>query len=140
MKKNFVISFVGLPVILFAVSVSQPRAELVQHYGSTVDSQGDAATCLSCHDGSIAEGISTCLSATCNFNNLHSHPINKDYPPPITTGKRFYYPVSQIKAAGITLLNGQISCISCHNLANQNPPHLVMNNDKSRLCLTCHVK
>jgi predicted CXXCH cytochrome family protein len=38
------------------------------------------------------------------------------------------------------LTDGQISCVSCHDLTNDEKHHLVIDNRESRLCLTCHIR
>lgn len=112
------------------------KAEQVPHHGYYVDSEGTHTTCLSCHDGIIAEGIPICLETICFYNA--SHPINKNYPPPDKL--REYVPAALAEHSGIIFSNGKISCISCHNVRNPNRYHLRVENRESKLCLTCHLK
>ncbi len=93
--------------------------------------------CLSCHDGVTAPGVSTCTTK-CAVGSTSSHPTYRPYPP---LGKRSKFASrSQIEAAGIRLTDGQISCVSCHDLTNDEKHHLVIDNRESRLCLTCHIR
>jgi len=98
----------------------------------------DPKTCLTCHDGIIAPNISVCSKASCLLDSASSHPVFKKYPP---AGKEDnFYPTAMVEAAGIRLKNGEVSCISCHNLMNGQPFHLVMENIHSRLCMSCHIR
>jgi len=38
----------------------------------------------------------------------------------------------------IRLPGGEVSCRSCHSLYSPHEGHLVIPNDRSRLCLSCH--
>jgi hypothetical protein len=38
------------------------------------------------------------------------------------------------------LIDNQLVCITCHDVKNNQPGHLVMDNSQSRLCRTCHLK
>jgi predicted CXXCH cytochrome family protein len=133
MKGTVLAKAVALAAILSALSISAPGAEEIPHYGSTVDSEGSGIDCLSCHDGLIAKSVK--LSVTIG-NYFCGHPINRDYPP--VDKPELYLPVERVTAAGIKLLNGQVTCISCHNLKNPEKPHLTVTLDKSDLCFSCH--
>jgi doubled CXXCH motif protein len=124
---------VALAAIFLALSFSTPGAEEILHYGDKVDSEGGVTDCLSCHDGLIAPAVKLSITMGNFFNN---HPINMDYPPPNSNDS--FQPIEKITAAGIKLLHGKVSCISCHNLKNPEKPHLAVTIDKSDLCFTCH--
>jgi len=133
MKRTVLIKGVALAVILSALSFSTPGTGEILHHGNLVDSEGSAYDCLSCHDGVIASFIKFSTNIGIYFCN---HPVNRDYPP---AGKSdFYKPVDQVTGAGIKLLHGQVTCISCHNLKNLEKPHLAVPLDKSDLCFSCH--
>ena len=113
------------------------NAQEVLHNDNLVDSN-DPKGCLTCHNGTIARNISPCTKVSCLLDPRSSHPVFKKYPP---AGKESdYAPSSQVEAAGIKLKNGEVTCISCHNLMNQQEFHLVMENNDSRLCKTCHIR
>lgn len=98
--------------------------------------------CLSCHDGAIAKfpvvsvGLWTYASFT--GTNLGRHPIGIDYEatrarhgklrPAFTLDKR------------VKLIQGKVSCVSCHEPYSEQKDGLVMDNWGSKLCLTCHLK
>jgi predicted CXXCH cytochrome family protein len=133
MKGTLLVKALALAAILTTLTLSTPGAEEILHHGDKVDSDGSSNDCLSCHDGVIAKPVM--LSVTVG-NYFCNHPINRDYPP--TSSQDAYQSAEQVTAAGIKLLNGQVSCISCHNLKNTVAPHLAVPIDKSDLCFTCH--
>ncbi|MBL4701171.1 MAG: hypothetical protein JKX85_07925, partial [Phycisphaeraceae bacterium] len=104
--------------------------------------------CLSCHDGSIASdvsgggmGIGRGFGASGNRGG--EHPIGMTYP---TTGNKVVSTGSQIAFAlpmsldqRIQLVDGKVSCISCHSPYSKENNLLVMSNDRSKLCLSCHM-
>jgi predicted CXXCH cytochrome family protein len=123
----------ALAAAFSALTVSAPSAEETLHHGLKVDAEGSSADCLSCHNGVKAKPVM--LSVTVG-NYFCSHPINRDYPP--INGMDEYKPTEQVVAAGIKFLNGQITCISCHDLKNPVAPHLAVPLDSSDLCFACH--
>jgi predicted CXXCH cytochrome family protein len=133
MKRAIVEAGVAMTVALSALYLSAPRAEEVLHHGVTVDSEGSVADCLSCHDGQIGKPVSV---SSMIANYFGSHPVNRDYPPPDKSD--FYVPAELVASAGIRLVNGQVTCISCHNLKNPEKYHLADSIDGSDLCFKCH--
>lgn len=128
------ISFVMVGIVVAVVLMLRPAdAEPIDHHGLAVqdDSRVD---CLGCHDGSLGKAVEVC-SVGCGFKT--SHTVLTEYPP---RGRaRDYAPVAALAAKGIRLVNGKITCISCHDLRKPGK-HLVMDNTGSRLCLACHVR
>lgn len=111
------------------------HAEPVPHHGMAVEVRGPSEECLGCHDGMIARNVHFC-TVNCSFKTSHS--LFRKYPP---SGKEdAFRPATDLKAEGIELVDGMVSCISCHNLKNPERFHLVMDNSGSRLCFACHVK
>ena len=78
--------------------------------------------CLGCHDGSVAKEVST-----------HGHPVNALY----LSHRRG---LNRITDKKIVLVEGKITCLSCHNPYGTNKGKLVKSNEGSRLCLSCHRK
>lgn len=113
------------------------QAQEVPHHGSLVD-MDDPKECLTCHDGAVAGNVVPCPKTGCALNSKFSHSVFRKYPP---AGKESdFHPSFRVRAAGITLKNDQVTCISCHDLANQDEYHLVMANSRSQLCRTCHIR
>jgi len=122
-----------LAAVFSALACSHTGAEEINHHGVMAETEGNAYDCVSCHDGQVA----TQIDISTNLGRyLCTHPINRDYPP--AAKRADYLPVEEVTSAGIKLLNGQITCISCHNLKNPERPHLVMPLDSSNLCFLCH--
>lgn len=123
MKRITILTGVLL-IPLFAASVF---AERISHHDVTADPDSTARECLSCHDGTIGP---------CNFKGPHAG--LPAYPP---KGKeRDYAPVAAIKAAGVRLENGKLTCISCHDLRNSGARHLIKPRQGSEICGMCHIK
>jgi predicted CXXCH cytochrome family protein len=67
------------------------------------------------------------------------HPVGVEYP---QFGKG-YRPMTSVLSSGVvTLPNGKVECTSCHDPHNEAEVDkmLVMSDDRSALCLTCHKK
>ncbi len=113
----------------------QLHAAKILHHGVAVEEDATARDCLSCHDGASADNVSYC-TVRCGFRSSHS--VEKHYPP---FGKENQYaPAALLRAKGIKLVNGNVTCVSCHNLRNSDRYHLVMDNSRSQLCLACHIR
>jgi predicted CXXCH cytochrome family protein len=82
--------------------------------------------CVNCHDGSTATITS------------FRHPVGIYYPGYSMDGRSFIS--REALNRRIVLIDGKIGCLSCHNPLNPAGDHLVMSNDRSKLCLSCHIK
>src|SRR6266540_3005212 len=117
-KLSFLVALWGVNGIFPAL----PAQSL--HHDMPIDSAEDSAFCLDCHDGLKAELAGYC-TVDQRFNSPHVLFI--PYPPP---GREVEFrPLKFLQTAGIRLMNGRITCISCHNLANPKKPHLVVENN-----------
>jgi len=99
--------------------------------------------CLSCHDGSIASDVGHSRegsSGSARFqSSADSHPIGIEYrltKPRDADG--LLRPASELDSH-IRLIDNKVSCRSCHSQYSRRPNHLVMSNDRSALCLGCHM-
>lgn len=128
-------SFLLLAAVLVALLPARSLGVPVQHHGLTAESDGTSAQCLACHDGSTAGAVSYC-TVQCDFRSS-SHAIEKHYPP--RKNRDSYAPVSDVTAKGVKLVNGKVTCISCHDLRNPARRHLIVNSVKE-LCMICHYK
>lgn len=101
-----------------------------------------SSDCMACHDGLNATYHDVRIrngkrqGAISLANVLGSHPIGMHY------GSMAYEnttlrPVETLDRK-IVLADGLVGCLSCHDMLNPSPFHLVMENEGSRLCLQCH--
>jgi predicted CXXCH cytochrome family protein len=111
---------------------------------------GASKLCLSCHDGTVALDSfggstgSTTITGDAKFGTDLSddHPISFTYP---TTDDELKTPVSG-KVGTLPLFGSssdQMECASCHDAHNTGAGTqylLIVDNDSSALCLTCHEK
>ena len=114
-----------LAILTFLLTIlaffSTLQAENIDHNGEKVEVD-DPEACYPCHDDL----------------KDHTHPVMIPYPPP---GKENNYASPTVlTTAGIILLNGQVVCISCHDLGNPALNHPVEYDGASELCLVCHFK
>ena len=124
-KRWAAITMLLLPAAVFGAQV--------EHHGTRVDPDALVAICLSCHDGSVAEAVNYCTVA-CNYRTSHS--ILREYPPKNKADK--FVPVAELAAKGIRLEQGKVTCISCHDLRNPAPRHLITGQGRN-LCRLCHI-
>ncbi len=96
--------------------------------------------CISCHDDSFAFGADMSISTG---EWLHDsgvrHPIGKAYPDTFPDN-RYYRPIETLDPAIRLTENGKIGCATCHDKFSPHDKYLVMSNNRSRLCLSCHDK
>ncbi len=102
------------------------------------DSQSQA--CLSCHDGLMSQDIA--LSGHRRDDGLSEHPIGVTF-----SSRRLDRtgPAIVLRSRGtldqrIRLFDDQVGCTSCHSPFSTEPKLLVMSNNRSRLCLSCHLE
>jgi len=115
---------------------------LVTDSSRTIDDV--SSECLSCHDGSLGRVSAIGVGQWSHDGDPEisapgSHPIGVSYEEAYMRSPKEFRPPSLLDRR-ITLVNGQVSCLSCHNLYADTPMKLVMSNERSRLCLSCHRK
>lgn len=108
----------------------------VVHAGAAVDNEGDATSCVACHDGA-ATGVLSYRLAGGQGNVLGSHPVEISYPGFFDQSR--FHSEAEILQAGLRLREGKVTCISCHDLRlNGRPYYVPVSLDRSGLCLSCH--
>lgn len=101
-------------------------------------------SCISCHDGTNAPGGEVRVKNNPTQREITlrgvkgSHPIGMDY-------ESYAINDRKLRGAGalnkeMIFVNGKVGCLTCHNPLNPKKKHLVMENEYSALCLTCHDK
>lgn len=100
--------------------------------------------CLSCHDGSLgsAESVGSGMwehgAPLSRFDPRGGHPVGVDYM--LAKARRGgLLPVGALNPA-IKLIEGKVSCSSCHDPYSRERKKLVMSMSGSKLCLSCHDK
>jgi len=99
--------------------------------------------CVACHDGVIAREARHRISsgyqqrAMSIDTILGAHPVGMDYDQ-YRSNKQ--YVSTEIFPAAMVLMDGKVTCVTCHNLLGKNKKYLVVDNDKSGLCFSCHIK
>jgi predicted CXXCH cytochrome family protein len=104
-------------------------------------------SCLSCHDGAIAPdafaGIMAAPGAISSGTPRKGHPVGITYPVTLRRGDTAFKsaPDPRIRLTGMIGGGGaQVTCNSCHSLYSTQPGLLVIRNDRSGLCTSCHVR
>lgn len=92
-----------------------------------------SARCLSCHDGTVAQAAGHDATPASG-----EHPVGNNYPAPLRARRQNLVPATDLDAR-IHLPDGRVSCTSCHSLYSRHEGLLVMPNDGSALCLSCHA-
>jgi predicted CXXCH cytochrome family protein len=102
----------------------------------------ESASCLECHDGTIATGVGTKRLGP----ELFSFGPNQDHPVGVVMGApqgRDRSKDMRTKSAHgldprIRLYDGAVGCGSCHSVYSPLKADLVMSNQRSALCMSCH--
>jgi len=105
--------------------------------GSVVEVGRTSFYCLGCHDGTVArEALSvTRTGADVGPAGGRGHPVDVPYP---AWNARFR-PAAALDPR-LVLSDGCVSCVTCHGGADASRKRLSVPNDRSALCLCCHLK
>lgn len=95
--------------------------------------------CISCHDGNLGRTVTyKVVGKGIWSHNDNSHPIGVNYNESrMRKGDLISRPNIDKR---IRFFNGRIGCGTCHDMYSKIPGQLVMGNEGSRLCLSCHEK
>jgi len=103
---------------------------------------GESRTCLACHDGGIGgdaayHGPELRRMAA---RGVGEHPVGIVY-----DERRPSNPDTRLKPASslshaVRLVDGTVSCVTCHSVYSREQSLLTKNNRGSELCLTCHIQ
>lgn len=115
------------------------RGPEVVHFGEMLQTESWAPACLACHDGTIAKGVNYQLFKSSSMGSLGSHPTEVPYPAE-WSGHTDFAPTTEITQAGLRLLDGKVTCTTCHNLSLPVKYYLPVTMTGSALCLACHRK
>ncbi len=127
--------------------VRKSHAEIiaVAHVGSKYAVSNSAqpldalsVACISCHDGSIGRAVQNEIGVGVWSHVQGYHPIGVSYQE-ARMKRGGLHPLTRVDRR-IRFFDGKIGCETCHDTYSKNPMKLVMSNDGSRLCLSCHDK
>ncbi|MBI4687616.1 MAG: cytochrome c3 family protein [Nitrospirae bacterium] len=95
--------------------------------------------CIECHDSQLDIPGGGLGAGTWNHSRGANHPIGVSYSSVSMKNPRNYRPSGALRKE-IVLFNGNIGCGTCHNIYAKGKFMLVMDNNRSALCLECHIK
>lgn len=102
--------------------------------------ENNTSNCLSCHDGVTATDANMTLGLRepgIPKGIGHSHPVEINYEQVYLKKMRTFIPPESLDPR-IKLDENNITCLTCHDENSSLKNHLVMENHRSRLCLSCH--
>jgi predicted CXXCH cytochrome family protein len=114
----------------------------VGHRPAAAAIDGYSLHCLGCHAGGYsAMGGTVTVSRTGvvqHGSGSSPHPIGRSYRDSARKGG--FNPEATLAAKKIVLPDGMLSCVSCHEAYKADHGQLLMSNEGSALCLSCHAK
>lgn len=111
--------------------------------GKSIDSLSN--DCLACHDGVIAQNFKIRIKNTPGGRVMSlediigGHPVGMEYSKYVSVDSKGYKNEVSFTREMI-FAEGKVGCLTCHNPLNTAKGHLVMSNENSALCFTCHNK
>ncbi|MFG0251925.1 MAG: cytochrome c3 family protein [Phycisphaerales bacterium JB038] len=101
----------------------------------------DSTKCLTCHDGSVAsdvghDGLASSFSIGNPRYGQSGHPIRMEYRAGARDSSPLHLP--SMLDDRIRLFDDRVECASCHSVYAGTEDLLVLSNDRSALCLSCH--
>ena len=106
--------------------------------GSNID--GESSTCLSCHDEvtvTIPAMNETRQEKGRRFRSMTDHPIGMDFNYMLSRNSMYFNSLRGLEGR-IRMFDGKVGCGSCHSLYSDLDAKLVVENEESQLCHTCH--
>lgn len=125
-----------------AVSKAHPGSDAPGTRGSEAADES-SRSCLECHDGVSASdaGHESSPGRGGGFvgDRSRNHPVGVRYPAGGTRGVEVPLRPASLLPKSIRLPEGQVGCVSCHDVYGRDPHRLTVPIEGSRLCMTCHV-
>jgi predicted CXXCH cytochrome family protein len=131
-----------------------PYASSTYKSGAQTPNAGSSKLCLSCHDGTVAVGLTVTqgtiattgtMSSSDKFGTdlSHSHPMSMTMVDDGSLTSTLFATPASTKDPAVLLVSGKIECTTCHdphvpNKDAANPMFLVRSNSGSAICLACH--
>lgn len=127
-------SLIDDPHTLFPVNRAELASATADLFRPIYAAQGIdriSVVCLGCHDGTVAP--------VAHYKDVVDHQVWRSHPigqlVPRSAGFR-----QDLSATNVVLVDGQVSCVSCHDMGSPLPGMLARDNRGSELCLACHQK
>ncbi|UCH80022.1 MAG: cytochrome c3 family protein [Nitrospiraceae bacterium] len=101
----------------------------------------ESLTCIECHDEHITKSRSSLGAGIWKHGTgtLLPHPVGISYEESHDRKKHGFKPAGLLRKE-VKLYEGKIGCGSCHNIYSKEKYMLVISNERSTLCLECHIK
>ncbi len=132
--------FISYEVDSHALSMKRAHTAAALSFELKDSIDDNSRDCLSCHDGTLSVESSTQIKEV-NWEHTKdiglSHPISMDYASVYFQKPRTFHPPQSLDSR-IILVDGKIGCETCHDHYSEIENKLVMDNFRSRLCLSCH--
>ena len=95
--------------------------------------------CLSCHDGTAAPDVPVIQSSLLGYDQAGNHPVLISYVQAYMRSPLEFVP-PQLLDSRVKLVNGEVQCVSCHEISPVGQWSLVRTEGRGELCLSCHRK
>ena len=105
---------------------------------SGIDTESN--TCLSCHDEvtvTIPGMNESRQQKAQRFKSMSDHPIGMNYQYLLSQNPMYFNSLMGMEKT-IRMFDGRVGCGSCHSLYSDTPSNLVLDNEDSAICHTCH--
>lgn len=121
------------------IGLGRAHIESKRSAGDSAGLDAESRTCLGCHDGTLAKDVGIGREGSFNSHGA-THPVGITYSRRGAAGSGGYGELRPASALDgrIRLFNQQVGCGSCHSPYSSEESLVVINNYRSRLCLSCH--
>jgi hypothetical protein len=96
-----------------------------------------SSDCLSCHNGTSGPHVRYCLLEQ-KGTGCGGHIVSVSYAEMAAKDENLL-PLSKLPPQ-LSLLDGKITCVTCHGTEAHNGIRLIIDNQGSALCRSCHLK
>lgn len=124
----------SMPMAHLATGTTLARGRL-----NAAASSAESTACMSCHDGTTGSDAGSHLVLSGAASQPTEHPVGV---PLVATDRTRHgdFHLSPRPDPRLRLFEGKMSCGTCHSVYSREPAQLVMSNQHSRLCLSCHTQ
>jgi predicted CXXCH cytochrome family protein len=125
----------AVDMVVFKPATFDPTTDDAMHM--RINPEDNIESCGKCHNGDVAHDITVKMLGTDLRND---HPISMQYAG-LTFKDRDFRPPDSSNGFdnGVKLYNGQVECMTCHNVHDPSR-ELLLRANAEVLCFTCHAK